>query len=267
MLRRGVRQAAVTAKLTLVRQRGALVAAPSLAEALYCPIAANSFACSRSTFAAQQLVGSIQHRAFSSKETTTTPPEVETETPEDAGNSEPEEESAEAALQTTLQEKDAMLSDYKDKLVRLLADMENLRDRTSRQAEQSRSFAIQGFVKSLLDVADNLERAAGSVTDESLQGLSSDGKPLTAQQCNKLLTGLLEGVHLTDRILVQALKQNGVEKFSPLGQKFDPNKHSALFQIPDAEKEPGTVVVVTKSGYSLNGRVVRAAEVGVSTQA
>lgn len=59
-------------------------------------------------------------------------------------------------------------------------------------------------MKSLLDVADNLERAAGSVTDESLQGLSSDGKPLTAQQCNKLLTGLLEGVHLTDRILVQA---------------------------------------------------------------
>lgn len=81
----------------------------TVTQALYCPIAANSFACSRSTFAAQQLVGSIQHRAFSSKETTTTPPEVETETPEDAGNSEPEEESAEAALQTTLQEKDAMV--------------------------------------------------------------------------------------------------------------------------------------------------------------
>lgn len=59
-------------------------------------------------------------------------------------------------------------------------------------------------MKSLLDVADNLERAAGSVTDESLQGLASDGKPLTAEQCNKLLNGLLEGVHLTDRILVQA---------------------------------------------------------------
>ena len=59
-------------------------------------------------------------------------------------------------------------------------------------------------MKSLLDVADNLERAAGSVTDESLQGLGSDGEPLTAQQCNKLLTGLLEGVQLTDRILVQA---------------------------------------------------------------
>ena len=124
--------------------------------------------------------------------------------------------------------------------MRLLADMENLRDRTTRQAEQARSFAIQvhlhipcrltvkpissmfafvaiqlcaaemppywpqGFVKSLLDVADNLERAAGSVTDESLKGLSSDGKPLTAKQSSKLLNALMEGVQLTDRILLQA---------------------------------------------------------------
>lgn len=66
------------------------------------------------------------------------------------------------------------------------------------------SFLLQSFVKSLLDVADNLERAAGSVTDQSLQGLSGDGKALTKQQSSKLLNGLLEGVHLTDRILVQA---------------------------------------------------------------
>ena len=62
---------------------------------------------------------------------------------------------------------------------------------------------VQGFVKSLLDVADNLERAAGSVTDQSLQGLNADGKALTAKQSSKLLKGLMEGVHLTDRILVQ----------------------------------------------------------------
>lgn len=81
----------------------------TVTQALYCPVAAISLGCLRSTSAAQQLVGSIQRRAFSSKDTTTTPPEVETEIPEDAGNSEPEEESAEAALQTTLQEKDAMV--------------------------------------------------------------------------------------------------------------------------------------------------------------
>ena len=62
---------------------------------------------------------------------------------------------------------------------------------------------VQGSVQSLLDVADNLERAAGSVTDQSLQGLNSDGKALTAKQSSKLLKGLMEGVHLTDRILVQ----------------------------------------------------------------
>ena len=78
-------------------------------QALCCPVAANPPACPRSTFAAQQLVGSIQHRAFSSKDKTTTPPEVESKTPEDAGNSEPEEESAEATFQNTLQEKDAMV--------------------------------------------------------------------------------------------------------------------------------------------------------------
>ena len=66
---------------------------------------------------------------------------------------------------------------------------------------------LQGFVKNLLDVADNLERAAGSVTDESLKGLGPDGEPLTAEQSSKLLSGLLEGVHLTDRILVQASVQ------------------------------------------------------------
>lgn len=136
-------------------------------------------------------------------------------------------------------------------------------------------------MKSLFDVADNLERAAGSVTDQSLKGLTSDGQKLTTSQTSKLLKGLLDGVTLTDRILIQAwavlrmlvttwhpaslvavplpcmpsayqrslwqaLKQNGVEKFSPLGDKFDPNIHSALFQLPDPEKEAGTVVVVTK---------------------
>lgn len=71
-------------------------------------------------------------------------------------------------------------------------------------AAETSPYWLQGFVKSLLDVADNLERAAGSVTDESLKGLGSDGKPLTAEQSSKLLNGLLEGVHLTDRILLQA---------------------------------------------------------------
>eukprot|EP00891_Asterochloris_glomerata_P003057 jgi/Astpho2/3057/gw1.00051.167.1_t len=156
----------------------------------------------------------------------------------------------------------------KDKLTRVLADMENLRQRTNRQMDQARNFAIQGFVKNLLDVADNLERAAGAVGPEAMQGQGKDGEPLDAEQLSKLLQSLMEGVQLTQRVLDQTFRQSGVEKFTPLGEKFDPNVHSALFQAPDPNRQPGTVMAVMKNGYTLNGRVVRPAEVGVvpSTQ-
>lgn len=137
-------------------------------QALCCPVAASLPSCSKSPVVAQQLSGSIHHRALSSRDTSTGPPDVESEVPEDTGNHEAEQDSAEAALERTVQEKElevrwfarahsvnsccveainthfwVQLANYKDKLVRLLADMENLRDRTNRQAEQARSFAIQ----------------------------------------------------------------------------------------------------------------------------
>lgn len=270
MLRRGLRQAAATAKQHYLAEHNAAVTVPaSLSQVLQTPAATSAPSWATPLPACQHLARTSQVRLFSSKSKEASAAADGKNSSAGAGSSaEQTTETWEAVdpKDQLIAEKDQQVADYKDKLVHVLADMENLRDRTTRQAEQSRSFAIQGFVKSLLDVADNLERAAGSVTDMSLKGKNSDGKALTASQSSKILKGLLEGVHLTDRILVQALKQNGVEKFSPLGDKFDPNMHSALFQIPDAEKEAGTVVVVTKSGYSLNGRVVRAAEVGVSTQ-
>lgn len=269
MLRRGLRQAAATAKqVWLAEQRTASLPAASGSQALHTHTTAvrSSSLLARSQSDCSQLPSNLHVRHISSKDADATAAGTPQDAASDNEQQAADEGQASDPKDQIIAEKDQQVADYKDKLVRVLADMENLRERTARQAEQSRSFAIQGFVKSLLDVADNLERAAGSVTDQSLQGLNGDGTALTKQQSSKLLNGLLEGVHLTDRILVQALKQNGVEKFSPLGEKFDPNMHSALFQIPDAKKEAGTVVVVTKSGYSLNGRVVRAAEVGVSTQ-
>ncbi|DBA91793.1 TPA: Mitochondrial matrix cochaperone [Trebouxia sp. C0004] len=268
MLRRGLRQAAATAKHICLAEQRAASSTAIASQALHTPAASSSTVLARSQLSGQQLL-SLQTRCFS-KASDAGAAGSANEAPEAAGeDSEQQAAANEEAVDPKDQliaDKDQQVADYKDKLVRVLADMENLRERTARQAEQSRSFAIQGFVKSLLDVADNLERAAGSVTDLSLKGKSSDGKALTAKQSSKLLQDLMEGVNLTGRILVQALKQNGVEKFTPLGEKFDPNMHSALFQLPDAQKEAGTVVAVTKSGYSLNGRVVRAAEVGVSTQ-
>lgn len=144
----------------------------------------------------------------------------------------------------------------KDQMLLCLADMENLRARSAQQVENNRKFAIQGFVKQVLEVADNLERAAEAVPQAALT--SSD-----AAELQKQLTMLLEGVQMTQRVLNHALKMNGVESYRPHGEQFDPNLHSALFQLPDPSKTPGTVSVVAKTGYKMHDRVLRAAEVGV----
>lgn len=150
--------------------------------------------------------------------------------------------------------------DMKDKLVRTLADMENLRERTTRQTAEARQFAVQGLVKSLVEVADNLERAAGSVAVGDTDG-SND---IDRERAISLLRGLRDGVLLTDGILMKILEREGVQRYDPLGHPFDPNLHSALFEVPDATKDPGTVAVVIKKGYMLHDRAVRAAEVGVA---
>ena len=151
--------------------------------------------------------------------------------------------------------------DFKEKLVRTLADMENLRERTARQVSEAKQFAVQGFLKSLVDVADNLERAAGSVAMEDIDGTND----IELERALKLLKSLREGVVMTDNILMKILEKEGVQRYDPLGDAFDPNLHNALFQVPDATKEPGTVAVVIKKGYLLHDRAVRAAEVGVAT--
>lgn len=99
---------------------------------------------------------------------------------------------------------------------------------------------LQGFVKALLDVVDNLERATGAVPADAL----ADGTD--AEKLRASLKGLLEGVQATESIMLKVLKQHGVERYDPLNQKFDPNLHSALFEMPDPSKEPGTVASVTK---------------------
>ncbi|CAJ2639872.1 protein grpE-like [Trifolium pratense] len=147
-----------------------------------------------------------------------------------------------------------------DKVLRTYAEMENVMDRTKRNAENSKKFAIQNFAKSLLDVADNLGRAS-SVVKESFSKIES---PKESDEAAKLLKTLLEGVEMTEKQLAEVLKKHGVEKFDPTNEPFDPNRHNAIFQIPDATKPPGTVGVVLKAGYMLYDRVIRPAEVGVT---
>ncbi|MED6218327.1 hypothetical protein PIB30_025906 [Stylosanthes scabra] len=147
-----------------------------------------------------------------------------------------------------------------DKVLRTYAEMENVMDRTRREAENSKKFAIQNFAKSLLDVADNLGRAS-SVVKESFSKIDASND---SSEVVKLLKTLLEGVEMTDKQLSEVLKKFGVEKFDPTNEPFDPNMHNAIFQVPDGSKPPGTVAAVLKVGYKLYDRVIRPAEVGVT---
>ncbi|KAK4576008.1 hypothetical protein RGQ29_026810 [Quercus rubra] len=147
-----------------------------------------------------------------------------------------------------------------DKVLRTYAEMENVMDRTRREAENTKKFAIQNFAKSLLDVADNLGRAS-SVVKESFAKIDTSKDPSGAVP---LLKTLLEGVEMTEKQLGEVFKKFGLEKFDPTNEPFDPNSHNAVFQMPDASKPPGTVAVVLKSGYMLYDRVIRPAEVGVT---
>ncbi|CAH9105065.1 unnamed protein product [Cuscuta epithymum] len=163
-------------------------------------------------------------------------------------------------MEEKLKGKQKEVEQMKDKVLRSYADMENTMDRNRRQTENSKKFAIQNFAKSLLDVADNLSRASSVVKERYSQiDVSSD-----ATGSAQLLKTLLEGVEMTEKQLAEVFKKFGVEKYDPVDEEFDPNKHNAVFQVPDPSKKPGTVAVVLKSGYTLHERIIRPAEVGVA---
>ena len=170
------------------------------------------------------------------------------------------EQGQEGEEQNEMAEKDALIVELNERHLRTLADMENLRMRTQRQNEDAKKFAVQGFAKDLLDVADNMDRACATVTEEIITEAKNDAGKLEA-----LLRSFKEGVELTQRQLSSGFKKHGLVKFDPVDEPFDANEHMALFNVPvgETKKEPGSVAVVTKAGYRLHDRVVRAAEVGV----
>ncbi|PHT52754.1 hypothetical protein CQW23_07216 [Capsicum baccatum] len=138
--------------------------------------------------------------------------------------------------------------------------MENVMNRAKREAENSKKFAIQNFVKALLDVDDNMGRTS-SVVKESFSKIDESKDTVGAVP---LLKTLLEGVEMTDKQLAEVFKKFGVGKYDPTNEEFDPNKHNAVFQVPDPKKAPGMVAVCLKSGYTLHDRIIRPAEVGVT---
>ena len=144
------------------------------------------------------------------------------------------------------------LAEARDKTLRTLAEMENLRQRTRREVADSKVYGITGFARDVLDIADNLQRALDAVPSE------------TRELADPMLKTLIEGVVLTERSLLSALEKNGVRKFDPTGEKFNPNFQQAMYEVPDPSVPAGTVVQVVQAGYMIGDRVLRPALVGVS---
>ena len=139
-----------------------------------------------------------------------------------------------------------------DRYRRSIAESDNMRKRLTKQIEDAKIFGIQGFVKDLLEVADVLNTAIAGVPEETLAKESS------------YLRDMHQGLQLTESQLLQVFKRHGLEADNPINQKFDPNRHEALFQIPNGDVDANTVLDVQKVGYLLHGRTIRPAKVGVS---
>lgn len=147
---------------------------------------------------------------------------------------------------------EAEVTDLKDRLLRTLADMENLRRRSEREMADTRQYAVANFARDMLTVSDNLRRAIDALPAESEQGK------------DPVLAALIEGVEVTERGLAQTLEKFGVYPIDAKGEKFDPAHHQAMFEVENAELPSGSVAEVVQTGYRIGERVLRPALVGVA---
>ncbi|KAI9832333.1 MAG: Mitochondrial matrix cochaperone [Phylliscum demangeonii] len=183
---------------------------------------------------------------------------------------------SEDPMKQELEAKKREIIDLKDKYIRSVAEFRNLQDRTRREVQHARDFAIQRFAKDLIESIDNLDRALTVVPAERLAPIQeADGEgegegegEHPAHAVTRDLINLHDGLKMTETILMQTLKKHGLERFDPSAdgagdQKFDPNRHEATFQTRVDGKEDGTVFHTQQKGFLLNGRVLRAAKVGI----
>jgi molecular chaperone GrpE len=159
------------------------------------------------------------------------------------------ERTAEPDLAQNLQRENAEL---KDKILRTLADMENLRRRTEKEVADAKLYGISSLARDMLSFADNARRAVENVPRE------------LRQSSEPFVKTLIEGLEVSERDFLARLARHGIKKIEPLGGKFDPNRHEALFEVPDETVPSGTVVKVVEDGYTIGDRVLRPAKVGVS---
>ena len=143
-------------------------------------------------------------------------------------------------------------ADLKDRLLRTLAEMENLRRRTEKEIVDARTYGVTNFARDILAVADSMERALKAL-DAEIRDKADAG-----------VKALLDGVEITERELIKVMEKHGVARIEPQGQKFDPNLHQAMLEIPDPSVPAGTVVQVMQPGYTIGERVLRPAMVGIA---
>ncbi|PKY01657.1 GrpE-domain-containing protein [Aspergillus campestris IBT 28561] len=165
-------------------------------------------------------------------------------------------------LRAELEKKEKEVVELKDKYVRSVADFLNLQERTKRDMDSARNFAIQRFSIDLLESIDNFDRALLAVPADKLSA--------AATESNKDLLDLVDGLKMTQNILMNTLQKHGLQRFDPSApteegktQKFDPNLHEATFMAKAEGKEDGDIMYTQSKGFMLNGRVIRAAKVGV----
>ena len=143
-------------------------------------------------------------------------------------------------------------AELKDRVLRTIAEMENLRKRTERDVNDTRSYAIAGFARDMLSATDALSRALMVLPAEAREHGDATTK------------SLIEGIEMTEREMQRLLQKNGVKPIAAEGEKFDPHRHQAMFEVPDVSVPDGTVVQVVQTGYAIGERVLRPAMVGVS---
>lgn len=185
----------------------------------------------------------------------------ENEAPSDANVEQPTPENAEASVDSNAELEagrvalDALMAEnaeLKDRLLRAAAETENVRKRAEREIADTRIYAIAGFARDMLAATDSLSRAL-IVLPADIRA-SAEGP----------LKSLIEGIELTEREMQRLLAKHGVKPIEAEGQKFDPHKHQAMFEVPDPTKPEGTVVQVVQAGYAIGERVLRPAMVGVA---
>jgi molecular chaperone GrpE len=153
-------------------------------------------------------------------------------------------------IEERLARAEAEAADFKDKALRALAEVENVRRRGEREREDALKYATTNFARDLVSAADNLRRALTSVPEAEVK--------------DEMTRNLLAGVAATERELMGAFEKHGIRRVDPKGEKFDHNFHQAIFEVENTGKPAGTVVEVLQSGYVLHDRLLRPAMVGVA---